>query len=171
MRSFVIAAMAIAVWTGWALGGGRRPAPAPLGATVLGATTGSWQTPHATGGTLVLPAGWQGHYFVNGDVAGTPVRFLVDTGASTVSLSREQARAVGVDVDHLTFDQRMGTASGTAQGALVTLPRLRIGDIQMLDVQAVVIDSPNEIALLGQSFLGRLDKVSIEGEQMTLTKR
>jgi aspartyl protease family protein len=64
----------------------------------------------------------------------------------------------------------MVTASGEVRGASVTLPQLRIGDIQLLDVRAVVMDTPSDIALLGQSFLDRIDKVSIEGDKMTLTK-
>jgi aspartyl protease family protein len=75
-----------------------------------------------------------------------------------------------VDTDHLIYDRQMQTASGTIMAASVTLPRLRIGDIQLLNVQATVLDTPSNIALLGQSFLGRIDQVSIASDTMTLTK-
>ena len=169
MKSFVVATLLVAGVIGWAAGGGfthaSRAAPPPVAVA-----QDDWQTPHASAGTVVLAAGWEGHYFTDGDVAGKPLNFIVDTGASMVALSREQARSVGVDVDHLTYDRQIGTASGTVQGAAATLPRLRIGDIQLLDVSAIVIDNPGGVALLGQSFLSRIDKVSIEGDKMTLTK-
>ncbi|WBO23029.1 retropepsin-like aspartic protease family protein [Sphingomonas abietis] len=153
---------------GLAVGSGlssRRP-PAPPPATVAD----DWQSPHASSGTVVIPRGWQGHFFTDGDVAGKSLNFLVDTGATTVALSKAQARSVGVDTDQLTYDRQMQTASGTVTAAAVTLPRLRIGDIQLLNVQATVLDTPNDIALLGESFLGRIDQVSISGDRMTLTK-
>jgi aspartyl protease family protein len=129
-----------------------------------------WQTPHASGGTVVINRGWEGHFFTDGDIAGKSLNFLIDTGATTVALSKDQARFVGVDVDHLTYDRQVQTASGVITAASVTLPRLRIGDIQLLDVQATVLNTPSDIALLGQSFLGRIDTVSISGDKMTLTK-
>ena len=52
----------------------------------------------------------------------------------------------------------------------MTLPRVRVGSIELPDVQAVVLDVPSTTPLLGQSFLGRIDKVSIEGDRMTLSK-
>jgi aspartyl protease family protein len=155
---------------GLAVGSGlsrHAPAPAPAVASALAA---DWQTPHASGGTVTIPRGWQGHFFTDGDVAGKSLRFLVDTGATTVALSKAQARFVGVDVDHLVYDRPMQTASGSIMAANVTLPRLRIGDIQLLAVRATVMDTPSDVALLGQSFLGRIDQVSIAGDTMTLTK-
>jgi len=168
VKSFAATTLVFAGVFGWAIGGGfahpkaapSRPVPA----------ADDWQTPHASGGTVVLAAGWQGHYFTDGDVAGKSLNFIVDTGATSVALSREQAKWVGIDVDHLSYDRQMMTASGITMGATVTLPRLRIGDIQLLDVSAVVLHTPSNIALLGQSFLGRIDRVSIEGDRMTLTK-
>jgi aspartyl protease family protein len=153
---------------GLAVGSGlTRKAPAQP-APALAAE--DWRTPHSSGGTVKIARGWEGHFFTDGDVAGKSLNFLVDTGATTVALSKAQARFVGVDVDHLTYDRPMMTASGTIMAATVTLPRLRIGDIQLLDVQATVLDTPSDIALLGQSFLGRIDQVSIAGDTMTLTK-
>ena len=168
MKSFAVTTLVFAGVFGWAIGGGfAHPKVAAPAAAVA---ADEWQTPHASGGTVVLAAGWQGHYFTDGDVAGKSLNFIVDTGATSVALSRAQAKWVGVDVDHLSYDRQIMTASGVTQGSTVTLPRLRIGDIQLLNVSAVVLDSPSNVALLGQSFLGRIDKVSIEGDRMTLTK-
>lgn len=140
-----------------------RPAAAPPAAA-------DWRAARASGGTLDIARGVGGHFFVTGDVAGTPVRFMVDTGATTVALSRADAKSVGVAVDRLAFDGTARTASGDVRVAHVTLPRLRIGDIQLLDVAADVIDTDDGLALLGQSFLGRIEHVSIEGDTMRLTK-
>lgn len=176
MRAFAVTTLVAAAALGWTVGGGHwtpsaKPAAAPVPvqarATVA---TEDWKTPRSSSGTVVISRGMQGHFFTDGDVAGKPLNFLVDTGATTVALSRQQAQNVGVDVANLVFDRRMITASGEVRGASVTLPQLRIGDIQLLGVSAVVMDTPTDIALLGQSFLNRIDKVSIEGDKMTLTK-
>ncbi len=174
MRTFAIVTLVTAAAFGWTVGGGRwSPAPAvPTPAPQAKAAVASedWKTPRSNSGTVVITRGMQGHFFTDGDVAGKPLNFLVDTGATTVALSKQQAQQVGVDVAHLVYDREMMTASGTVRGASVTLPQLRIGDIQLLDVRAVVMDTPSDIALLGQSFLSRIDKVAIEGDKMTLTK-
>jgi aspartyl protease family protein len=167
MRGTVMILGSAAIF-GLAVGGGltRQTPPKPPAATAAE----DWQTPHASGGTVKIYRGWQGHFFTDGDVAGKSLNFLIDTGATTVALSKEQAHFVGVDTDHLIYDRQMQTASGTIMAASVTLPRLRIGDIQLLNVQATVLDTPSNIALLGQSFLGRIDQVSIASDTMTLTK-
>ncbi|PXA83720.1 hypothetical protein DMC47_42610 [Nostoc sp. 3335mG] len=168
MRGAVVILGSAAIF-GLAVGGGlTRHAPAQSAPTPTAAA--DWQAPHSSGGTVKIYRGWQGHFFTDGDVAGKSLNFLVDTGATTVALSKEQAHFVGIDVDHLFYDQQMTTASGQVMAARVNLPCLRIGDIQLLNVQATVMDTPSDIALLGQSFLGRIDTVSITGDTMTLTK-
>lgn len=178
MRAFAFTTLTVAALVGWVAGGGKfapphgHPMPPKAQATVATAAvaTEDWKTPRSSNGTVVIARGMQGHFFTDGDVGGKPLNFLVDTGATTVALSRQQAQSVGVDIANLVYDRRMITASGEVRGASVTLPELRIGDIQLLDVRAVVMDTPTDIALLGQSFLDRIDKVSIEGDKMTLTK-
>ena len=173
MRAFAVTTLVAAAALGWTVGGGHwmpsAPVPAPAQARASVATE-DWKTPRSSSGTVVITRGMQGHFFTDGDVAGKPLNFLVDTGATTVALSRQQAQDVGVDIANLHYDREMITAAGTVRGASVTLPELRIGDIKLLEVSAVVMDTPSDIALLGQSFLGRIDKVSIEGDRMTLTK-
>lgn len=183
MKAFAITTLTFAAAIGWIAGGGRlslpaRPAAvaasAPVAAVAVNASpvvVEGGDPPHAEAGTITIPRTYQGHFFVSGDVAGKPLRFIVDTGASSVALSMDDARAIGVDVDRLSFDGQAQTASGTVAVASTTLPRLRIGDIQLMDVRASVLrDAPSGMALLGQTFLSRIDKVSIEGDQLTLTK-
>lgn len=165
MRFLLVALVLGVFYVGWQAGAPRQPTSLAAAAV----QDGQWQA-RSSNGSLQIERGWQGHFFANGDVAGKPVRFIVDTGATTVALGRIDARRLGLSVPDSAFILEMGTASGTIKGAPVTLPRLRIGDIQLLDVRAVVLNIPETMPLLGQSFLSRLDRVSIEGDQMTLTK-
>lgn len=165
MRVLLVALILGVFYAGWQAGAPRQPAP--LAAEAM--PDGQWSA-RSSNGSLQIERGWQGHFFVNGDVAGKPLRFVVDTGATTVALGRNDARKLGLATPDSAYNLEMATAGGTIKGALVTLPRLRIGDIQLLDVRAVILDIPDTMPLLGQSFLSRLDRVSIEGDQMTLSK-
>ncbi len=165
MRVLLIGLILGVFFIGWQAGAPRQPAHTAAEAV----QNGQW-TARPTGGSLQIERGWQGHFFVNGDVAGKSVRFVVDTGATTVALGRSDARRLGLSIPDSAFNLEMSTASGTIRGAAATLPRLRIGNIQLLRVRAVVLDIPETMPLLGQSFLSRLDRVSIEGDRMTLSK-
>ncbi len=179
MRAFAITTLAAAALIGWAIGGGQWPSLRPATAPTLAVTPppkallvrpSTPPTPLSTPGTLVIPRGQQGHFFVSGDIAGAALRFVIDTGATTVAIGRNDAQAAGINLAALDFNHEGQTAGGTTRYAPVTLPRMRVGDIELNDVQAVVLDAPAAVPLLGQSFLGRIDKVSIEGDRMTLTK-
>ena len=97
------------------------------------------------------------------------MKFLVDTGATWIAFSSAQARALGINLDRA---QRGGvtTASGTVNSYRVVLDNVKLGDISLNLVEAVVIDSmPGDVALLGNSFLSRLE-MKREGTVLTLTK-
>lgn len=100
----------------------------------------------------------QGMYLADGSINGQPVEFLVDTGASQVALNAALARRLGID---FRFEGRRGaveTASGVARAYRVRLDRVKIGDIQLRNVEAVVLDGSHpRRALLGMSFLQRLE--------------
>jgi aspartyl protease family protein len=180
MRTFAITTLVAAALIGWTVGGGHWPSPHPTSDAppVLLAPAKSAPPPVAasaqaqisTPGTLVIPRGQQGHFFASGDIAGAALHFVIDTGATTVAIGRNDAQSAGINLAALDFNHEGQTAGGTTRYAPVTLPRMRVGDIELTNVQAVVIDAPDAMPLLGQSFLGRIDKVSIEGDRMTLTK-
>lgn len=127
----------------------------------------------SAGGTgaqkVTLAAGAGGHFFAEGQVNGAPLRFVVDTGATTIAIPAGDANRLRIDYQK---GRRISTqtASGPTPAYLVTLNSVRIGEIELQNVEAVVIEQGLGIALLGNSFLGRTD-MRREGETMTLTRR
>lgn len=99
-----------------------------------------------------------GHYWADGQVNGAPVRFLVDTGASEVSLTSWDARRLGLDMAGLVYDQKVRTADGDSLAARVKLRSVTVDGVRVADVDAVVIDRGLPASLLGMSYLGRLSR-------------
>lgn len=118
--------------------------------------------------TLVYPANRAGHVVVDAVVNGAPMRMLVDTGASFVTLTPADARAAGVAAGALVFDRRASTANGVVRMAIVTLREVRLGQLSVDDVRAAVIEHLN-ISLLGMSFLDRLQSYEMGGGKLTIT--
>ncbi len=112
--------------------------------------------------------GRNGHFVVDGLVDGRPVRFLVDTGASLVVLSPDDAARLGFDLDDLVFNRVMNTANGQVLGASVRIARLTIGRIVVADVPAIVNGAPLKQSLLGMSFLERLQSFEFKPDELTL---
>lgn len=106
---------------------------------------------------LSIAKGQGGHYWVAGSINGHPVQFLVDTGATSVAINENQARRLGIDYRVNGKQVVVGTASGTAKAWRVHLNSVKVGAINVMGVEAVVVEgsSPTE-ALLGMSFLGRV---------------
>lgn len=121
-------------------------------------------------GSIAMPRGAGGHYFVDIAVNDTPVRFVVDTGASQVVLSDRDARRIGIDPDTLDFTGMAATANGIVRTAPVTLDRMTLGGITDGPVQAVVNGGEMEESLLGMSYLGLYDRIEISNDTMVLTR-
>ena len=122
----------------------------------------------ATGAEMVIPAGRNGHFTVTAEIEGVEILFLVDTGASQVILTAEDAERLGHGANDLEFSARFQTANGTIRGAPLLLPDLRIGDLEMADVRASVIQAPMPVSLLGMSFLSRLEGFEVGQEGLIL---
>ncbi|MGB6100655.1 MAG: retropepsin-like aspartic protease [Comamonas sp.] len=119
--------------------------------------------------SLVLYANAGGHFVDSGSINGHPVQFIVDTGATAVSIGRAEAERLGVKLQQ-GKPVRMQTANGTAQGWLVTLASVRIGPLEQRDVQAIVTQEPMPYVLLGNSFLQPYE-MTRKGGELTLQSR
>lgn len=120
--------------------------------------------------SATLTANAQGHFIVDGQINGGTIRFLVDTGATAVSLSSVDASRLGIDY-RKGQPSLMGTANGTAVAYKVTLNAVRVGDIVINNVDAAVLEGNQmPFALLGMSFLNRTE-MRREGQTMVLTRR
>jgi aspartyl protease family protein len=108
-----------------------------------------------------------GHFFTVADVNGEPIKFVVDTGATTVALTQDDARRAGVEFDPGSFEVVGSGASGAVRGAEVTLDDVVLDGKRVSGIHALVLDGLT-ISLLGQNYLRHLDSVSISGDKMTL---
>jgi aspartyl protease family protein len=119
-------------------------------------------------GTISFDAGPDGHFYVQALVNGGRVTFMVDTGASDVVLTPNDARRIGVDPETLVFDQFAETANGRVSGAAIRLDSLVIGSIQMNRLPATVNGADMSESLLGMEFLNRLHGWRVENGVLTL---
>lgn len=118
---------------------------------------------------VVLTAGEGGHFMADGRVNGGTVRFMVDTGATTIALPASDARRLGIN--YLNAPRGMvQTANGAAPVYRVTLDKVEIGDITINSVEAMILERGLNVALLGMSFLSRTN-MQREGETLTLIRR
>ncbi|AEG92141.1 conserved hypothetical protein [Ramlibacter tataouinensis TTB310] len=123
----------------------------------------------ARGNRIVLTAGSNGHFLSQGTINGRAVQFMVDTGASAVSLSAADAERVGLNY-RAGRPVQMSTANGTSQGYLLKLSSVRLGDVELYEVDAVVSPQPMPYVLLGNSFLSRF-QMKRDNDQMVLERR
>jgi len=111
-----------------------------------------------TGAPARIARAEDGHYWATGDVDGRSVQFLVDTGATAVSLTPDDARSLGIDTQALKYDSEVITAQGHARAAAVKLATLSVHGAVVSDVDALVIEKGLQTSLLGMSYLGRLSR-------------
>lgn len=123
----------------------------------------------AAGREIVIPAGPGGHFTTRGAINGQAVQFMVDTGATTVALSQVEATRIGLDWRH----GRPGltqTAGGPVPVHAINLGRVRVGDVEVVNVDAVVVPAEMPMVLLGNSFLARFSMVR-EADVMRLERK
>jgi aspartyl protease family protein len=109
-----------------------------------------------------------GHFYANAIINGATIHVLVDTGATTVALTRADAQAAGVQFGEGEFTGTAQTAGGDIRLKPVVLDRVGIGAVEARAVDAVVVDSKMNVSLLGQSWLRRVGNVQIIGDRMIL---
>ena len=123
-----------------------------------------------SGSTMRIPRDEDGHYWVRATVNGVSARFLIDSGATTTTISPELARAPGVEADG-AFKVMVDTANGTVTVDRATVKTLVIGDSAQSDVPVVIgTQQQNEMNLLGMSFLSSLRHWRVEGTTLILQR-
>ena len=108
------------------------------------------------GRTALLRKEADGHYWTTAYVNGTPTRFMVDTGASVVALTKRDAQRIGLNLDILAKNANVSTAHGKVKAAAAMLDQVSIERVEVAHVQAVVIEDGLDQSLLGMSFLNAL---------------
>lgn len=131
---------------------GGRSVPMRVGETpvLLGVAP-----PRTAAREVVLTAGSGGHFTAGGSINGKQVRFMVDTGATLVSLGKDDAERLGIDLSNARRATTQ-TANGPVSVWLVTLNSVRVGEVELSNVGAAVVPQPMPMVLLGNSFLSRM---------------
>jgi len=142
---------------------GGRKRPLQVGQHAIGVSGGDGS------GKIIMTADAQGHFYTTGTINGTSVRFIVDTGASMISLGANDARRIGLDFNR-GEKALTNTANGQAVVSKVQIDTVRIGDVTLHNVDALIHQNEMPIALLGMSFLNRMEMLR-DGSTMTLKKR
>ena len=123
-----------------------------------------------TGQRVVLKADARGHFVSSGQINGRIMQYMVDTGASTVAIGRPDAQRMGLKFEEQGQSVRMNTANGVTQGWRMRLDSVRVGDVELRGVDAIVTPQPMPYVLLGNSFLREFE-MSRNGDEMMLLKR
>ncbi len=139
-------------------GASDSSATAPRGSTSIGSDDGS---------TVELQRHDDGHFYADVEINGTPVTMLIDTGATGIALSRDDARSAGIATSIGMNDVVGEGADGSVHGEFVTIDRMRLGSASASGLEAIVLNS-GEQSLLGQEFLAKFDSVEIHGDTMVL---
>lgn len=119
---------------------------------------------------LALKRDSSGQFHIAGEINGSNMRFLVDTGADVLALTEASAEAAGIVVEPDAFQPIMRTASGTGYGAPVVVDTLKLGETELRNVDAVVVQGLST-DLLGQNVLRKLGQVTLQGDRMVIQPR
>jgi aspartyl protease family protein len=170
MKGFVVSVLAIAATVALAVprgsDGANKPLPSLAGTP---ATPRPSDKPAWYGGAMVLDRAGDGHFYADAQIDTGDYHMLVDTGASVVALTGDDAREIGLDWDPNALAPVAQGASGPVMGVPVTIPQMSVGDFEARNVQAIVVPDGLPVSLLGQSFLQQVPNVSIAGDKLTLS--
>ena len=173
MNKFALWIIGMAFVAAWLTPRGPQPVAASIADTTETRSSDSetHATPEAAGNgfaDVTLTRASDGHFYADAMINGAPIHVLIDTGATTVALTRADAQAAGVQFSSGEFTGTAQTAGGDVALKPVTLDRVGIGPVEAHQVEAVVVDSSLNVSLLGQSWLRRVGNVTIEGDKMVL---
>ena len=120
------------------------------------------------GSQITLPRAADGHYYLTALVNGTPVRFVVDTGASQVVLTQKDAENAGIALADLVYSGRANTANGRVRIAPVRLDSIDVDGVEMRNIRASVNEGQMGTSLLGMTYLERFSRIEIAGGALVL---
>ncbi|WP_340423110.1 retropepsin-like aspartic protease family protein [Yoonia sp. GPGPB17] len=120
--------------------------------------------------TIAVPRGNDGHYNLTLEINGASVDFVVDTGASQVVLSQQDAARIGIDLASLNYSSFANTANGVVRTAPVMLEDVVLGGITDSGIPAVVNGGEMDVSLLGMTYLGLYDRIEISNGQLVLNR-
>lgn len=178
-QSAIVMAMAtasslvVAFWLNYADGRSHEARAETVIAPMTAASLATTPTlaPASTGqraGAAQVMRAADGHYWAEANIDGRAVRVLVDTGASVVALTRDDALRLGLKLTSADFNRSVQTASGPARAAAVTLTSVAVAGAEVRDVQALVVEQGLGQSLLGMSYLGRLSAFEATPAALTL---
>jgi aspartyl protease family protein len=130
----------------------------------LSPASGFQKTPDS----ISFPISADGHFHIRGEVDGTPIMFLVDTGASDIVLSPNDAEKIGIDAHRLKFNRFYETANGMVRGGSIRIADFRVGDLHLKEVGASVNEAEMSDSLLGMTFFKRLKRYEVKDDVLTL---
>lgn len=119
---------------------------------------------------IQVPRAMDGHYYLSLDINNVPVNFVVDTGATEMVLSQQDAAAVGLDPANLAYLGQANTANGVVRTANVWLEQVVLGPIRDTNVRALVNQGELQGSLLGMGYLGRFESIEIRAGELILTR-
>ena len=120
--------------------------------------------------TIALDAGRGGHFYATLQINGQDIQFVVDTGATEMVLSQQDATRAGIDLDSLRFNRPAETANGTVMGAFVRLQSVQLGPFTDYDIPATVNGGELGTSLLGMAYLNRYRGFEVDGNRMYLKR-
>jgi len=146
----------------------------------LVAIVASWQDIRQSGQTMsfqqsedsaiIIPKEIDGHFHLTVTINDRPIEFLVDTGASDIVLTRNDAARVGFDPNRLDYWGMANTANGTVRLAIIRLETVRLGEFIDKNIRASVNKAPMEKSLLGMRYLSKFRAIEISNDQMILKR-
>jgi aspartyl protease family protein len=163
----ILAAIMIAAGTYMAQMADRMTAAAPD--TAMPVTVGQSQPVQYAGRTVTIPRDRRGHFQTDGRIEGQRINFMVDTGASMIALTENDAARIGVRPSRNDYNATVTTANGKVKAARVTLDSVDVGGLVVRDVDAMVLpDGVLSENLLGLSYLSKLKRFEFANGQMVL---
>ncbi|MDG1707708.1 MAG: TIGR02281 family clan AA aspartic protease, partial [Emcibacteraceae bacterium] len=119
--------------------------------------------------SVEIPRQRDGHYWVNMDISNNPIAFIIDTGASVVTLSHNDAEKLNLYLSDFDYNITVRTAAGLTTMAEINLDRMTLGVIELYDVKAFVArEGMLSVSLLGMNFLNRLERFEFQDGQLIM---